>query len=498
MPHRLRVLAISFSAGLCVLLGAPASEANGRFPRGELLIERNGNSNELTLGATYGLLFTNDRGVEWRHVCELGFAFAFDEIDPVLGVFSDEAMLVKGSRSLNRAPAPYCAFEPVLGGSNTETAVDFTLDRTTLDRVVALEMLRGDGGGVVNQLFVSTDAARTFVPYGEPLPDMDVAFGITVDVAPSDARRIYVSATGRTASQVFARSDDGAASWTTVDLMMSDEEYPYIAAVDPQDPDHVYVRTDFWATDDQGIVQANDGLFYSDDGGRNFRLLYRAAGKLFGFALSPDGSEVLIGYGDPVDPSRQVDEAALGIYRASTSDFMFEKIYEGSVSCLAWTAAGLYACTPQDTRGYALGIAPNADFDLATPDPFTPLLELPDVRPLDCPACTSAADCLPEWPQACAVFGNCDAGTVAPATGGTTCTSGGASSGGAGGVGGNAAGAGGTSGVGASNNRPPSEPPSDSSCGCRAVGAGASAGSFATFLVAFVALARRRRLRRED
>jgi hypothetical protein len=474
------------------LLGAPASQANGRFPRAERVLERNGNPSELALGATYGLLLTNDHGVEWRHVCELGFAFAFDEIDPVLGVFSDDAMLVKGSRSLNRAPSPYCAFEPVLGGSGTETVVDFSLDRGAVDRVVALEMLRADGGGVVNQLFVSTDAARTFVPYGEPLPETEVAFGITVDIAPSDARRLYVSATGKAVSQIFARSDDGAVSWTTAELPMGDEEYPYIAAVDPENPDHVYVRTDLWATDAEGIFQASDALFYSDDGGETFRELFRAAGKLFGFALSPDGSQVVIGYGDPVDPSRMVDSAVLGIYRADTSDFTFEKIYEGSVSCLAWTPAGLYACTPEDPRGHALGIAPNADFELATPDPFTPLLALPDVRPLDCPACTSGAACLPEWPQTCAVFGNCDAGAVATATGGTACTSGGGAGVATGGAGGSAAGSSGAANSGGTKQESSAEPGSDGSCGCRAPGIRANAASAATSLLALLLLARRR------
>jgi hypothetical protein len=395
-------------------------------------------------------------------------------------------MLVKGMRSLNRAPSPYCAFEPVLGGTGSDTAIDFSVDALDRSRVIALVSLRGDAG-VVNRLYESTDAARSFAELGASLPD-EVASGVTLDLAPSDPNRLYVSATGRDVGGLFVRSGDRGASWMTSELSLATDEYAYIAAVDPTNADAIYLRTDVWVQNADGVFAANDALFYSSDGGESFRELLRMPGKLFGFALSPDGTEVLVGYGDPVEPSRAVDPSVLGIYRAGTTEFSFEKIYDGSVSCLAWTENGLYVCTSQAERGFALGIAPNAGFDLATENPFTPLLDLGNVRaPLDCPACTSGANCLALWSQTCAVFGTCDASTPVAGSGGVACPSGGA-----GGEPGEV-----TSGSGGATNTRPRPSSRDSSCGCRSAGAGKKKdGHFAGLALLLLGLRRIRPARR--
>ncbi|HEX6765281.1 MAG TPA: hypothetical protein VF103_07375 [Polyangiaceae bacterium] len=460
------LLALAFTVA-----SAPGSaRANGRFPRAERLLEREGDPNGLVLSATYGLLFTGDRGGEWRHLCDLGFAFANAELDPMVGVFPDGSTIVKGIRSLNRAPPPGCAFEAVLGGEGTDTVADFTLDRSAPNRVLALLMDRGDDGGVENRVLESTDAARTFAPLGVPLPEAEVTFGITLDVAPSDPQRLYVTATGRDVADVFVRSDDGAATWSTTPLALDADENPYIAAVHPANADAVYVRTDLWAATPDGYYEANDGLFYSDDGGTSFREIFRAKAKLFGFALSPDGSEVLVGYGDPVDPGgRLVDPAALGIYRARTADFAFEKIYDGGVSCLSWTSTGLYVCTSQEERGFALGFSPGPDFDLGVADPFTPLLDLRNVAgPLECPACSSGASCAESWATTCAVLGSCDAGVATGGTSGGNCAGAGGASTGAGGAPGGASGTGAMAGGGAGGSGGAAK--TDGSCGCRAAG----------------------------
>jgi hypothetical protein len=461
------VLACSFALGLSANEGA--AFGNGRFPRAQRLIEDNGDGDRLTLAATYGLLVTNDRGSEWRHSCELGYAFSIDELDPLVEMPPDGALLVTAAHSLNRAVPPFCAFEPVLGGAGTEAVVDYALDAGDRTRVLAVLMSSGDGG-IVNALYESLDAGRTFAPFGAPLPASEVAFAVTLDIAPSDPNRIYVSAAGRAEPELLLRSDDAGARWTTTPLAVAPEEYPYIAAVHPTDPDVLYVRTDFWKLDEQGVLTANDALLHSEDGGATFREIHRAAGKLFGFALSSDGTELVIGYGDPVESSRRVDPEVLGIYRASTADHVFAKIYDGSVSCLTWTQNGLYVCTSQAERGFALGIAASADFELTTEHPLTPLLDLAAVKgPIDCPAESSGAACRERWSESCSIFGNCDAGTAGD--GGTTGSPGTKS---------------------ASTNDP--------SCGCRTAGARTRSGlpAFGALVVATLARLARRRGRAGD
>ncbi|HEX6278061.1 MAG TPA: hypothetical protein VFZ53_33685 [Polyangiaceae bacterium] len=477
----------SFGVALALSFAAPLANGNGRFPRAERLVEQGGDPEKLVLAATYGLLLTNDRGAEWRHVCELGFAFANAEIDPVVATFPDGSLIVRGIRSLNRADAPYCDFFPVLGGEGSDTVADFSVDASTPDRVLALVMERGDAGGTVNRLYESLDAARSFAPLGVPLPEEEVTFGITLDVAASDSSRLYATALGRAAGALFARSSDGGESWSTTVFDVGPDEYPYIAAVGPDDADLVLVRTDSAESVD-GVYEANDGLLVSDDGGASFREVLRLPAKLLGLALSPDGSEVVAGYGDPVDPGRFVDPTVLGIYRASTSDFTFTKVYEGSVSCLSWTESGLYVCTRQDERGFSLGFAESADFELTDSDPLTPLLDLRAVSgPLDCPSCTSSTGaCNASWPSTCAVFGSCGAGE-----GGTnsddTCSGGGGSGGTAGEPGRGGAPSGGA--------RSGSREEGGDGCGCRVAGGRASP-LFAIVLSVLAFLLGRRNLRR--
>ena len=237
----------------------------------------------------------------------------------------------------------------------------------------------------------------------------NITNGYTVDVAPSDPSRIYVTAFASDLSlKVLLVSTDRGASWQQLPFMgLSVTATPYIAAVDQANPDKVYVRTDDWV--DNAEFAARDGLIYSDDGGRSWNEVVSKRAKLFGFALSPDGATVLAGYGDPILPGgRTVDVSELGIYKASTGDFLFERIFEAAISCLRWTATGLYACVTQNhpalpRPGLGLGFAPDANFTIATQSPFTSLLDVRNVRgPLACtriPLCAELAGGRPGGPR---------------------------------------------------------------------------------------------------
>jgi hypothetical protein len=447
------------------VLGLTAPEhalANGRFPRAQRLTEVQGDPNTLLLSATYGILLTTDRGGTWRHLCELGFSFSIDEIDPLVEVAGDGGMLVQVSRSLNRAVAPFCDFRPMLGGGQSDRVVDFALDREEPSRLVALMLGRGENGAVENRLFASEDSGLSFEAMGTVLPSEAITFGQTLDAAPSDGTRLYVSGINAEGRGVVLRSSDAGESFESTVLPLEPGEHPYIAAVHPTDPDVIYLRTDTWTANADGVLEANDALLYSDDGGRSFLELYRAGAKLFGFALSPDGSQVLIGYGDPVEPSRAVDASAVGIYRADAGGYEFSKIYDGPVSCLTWTAASLYACTSQVERGFAVGVAPDADFELGDPEPFSPLLDLTQVAgPFECPACTTSGVCAATWSETCAMFGSCET-SAGSAASDEECVAGAPAQGFAG-----TGGAAGDTSAGGEGSK--SEPPAsaEGACGCR-------------------------------
>jgi hypothetical protein len=241
--------------------------------------------------------------------------------------------------------------------------------------------------------------------------------------------------------------DDGASFERLPIAGTSLQNSPFIAAVDAVNPDRVYVRV-------AGAVE--DYLLVSDDAGTSFTEVFRggAGAELYGFALSPDGSTVLAGFGDPRDGT-QVDDAALGIWSASTSDFAFSRIYTEPVACLTWSPTKLYACTGQFDAGFELGASTDGG---AT---FQSVMVLADLEgPLECAAGTTVGDvCQADWQATCELIGKCPAGT---------------------------GGAGAAAGAAGAGNTPPSEEESDD-CGCRVPGGRErGAGLLVALLVALV------------
>jgi hypothetical protein len=346
-----------------------------------------------------------------------------------------------------------------------------------------------EDGSVSVHVVESTDGGRSFQAMGAPLP---VGTAFTIDVAPSDANTIYVSALTKTNAPVLAVSKDGGATWTTTAITTGPNERPFIAAIGATDPRIIYVRTEA-TSNDTGVPSSNDALYVTTDGGATWREVFRAAAEILGFALSPDGGTVLVGYGDPMDPDVLVDPSVLGLYRASTADYMFTRLSTTSTTCLAWTKSGLYECTSQFETGYAVAFAPaaaNGSTDVAQ---LAPLLDLATVKGPSC--CAERDICLASWSTACVTFGACDAG--APLAGFDICQADAGPSG-TDAAASNAKDAGIDASVGSEGGVVPSPASSSSGCSCR-VGRGASSrfASLATMstLLLWVARSRRRRSR---
>jgi MYXO-CTERM domain-containing protein len=426
------------AALLCasLLLAASSSHANGRFPLSQRLFQEQGNPDHLYLSATFGLLVSRDRGQNWYHVCESALTPELLESDILFEVMPDGAMLAALVRPLSVSTDCGCSWQPVLGMGKTDWVKDIA--KAGQNSVVAL---MSDG------IARSTDGGRTWSDV-TPIAVTGGFQTFTLDAAPSDPMRLYVSITlnadpdagiAQTTPALLV-SDDGGESWTTRSMTGAlSGDQPFIALVHPTNANIVYVRTDNWsANDETGLDDANDALFVTDDAGMTFREILRKGGKLFGFALSPDTETVLAGYGDPVQATRNVYPEDVGIYRASTSDHAFTLAINEPVSCLTWNGSGLYACFDE-----LVGLSPDGSVPPMISG-FTPVLAYADVRgPLAC----NGAVCLADWQEGrddvAAVCERLDAECdVDPADNVITCS---APMGGAGGMG--AAGAGAAAGA---------------------------------------------------
>jgi hypothetical protein len=396
---RLSIAAIV--AGLVVWCAPWTASANGRFPRATRLIEDPRDPLHLVLAATYGIVITADRGRNWHHVCEASFA-GFEPYvgDPILDLTGDGALLVDVQSALNLSVDNGCAWYPAFGGAG-HYLPDFTIADDANRSILAMDAT-SEEMAVVSRLIESTDHGGSFHARGTPPP---VGIALTLDVANSDPDRIYVSGLSTANAAVLAISADRGETWSARPIPLGADELPYIAAVDPRDPNKLFLRVASIA-DRDGVPTANDALWATHDAGASWREVFRADAHALGFALSPDGETVLLGYGDP-RADVAVDPSVLGIYRSSATSFEFSRLSTTSTTCLAWTANGIYVCTSQFETGHALAFVPA---ERLSPDGrgLEPLLDLRDVRgPLVC--CGGAANqrCAANWPTTCAVLGAC-------------------------------------------------------------------------------------------
>jgi hypothetical protein len=460
------------------LLASSFALANGRFPRAERLCEDPRNPDRLALAATYGILTTEDRGRRWYHICEASFAdLATYTGDPLLDFTNDGTLLVGVQATLN-ASRDGCRWKPTLGGGGSTFVVDYTVVRSELATIVALVANYHDGT-IDYALWKSIDGAESWSQLGA----VPTENAYTLDVDPADPTHIYVTGLDNNVGQLL-RSSDGGISWNAHPIPNTNiSEPPYLAALHPGDARRIYVRTDSWVPLD-GDLTAHDALLYSSDGGETWTELFRNRAKLLGFALSPDGTTVLVGYGDPFQGGAIAVPGPFGIFKSATDTFAFEPVFSGRIGCLAWTARGVYICASQHFDGFELALLPDADFNAAAKC-IVPLLRLPDVKgPLECPAGTSGTACNANWIAACTVFGACtDAGSNAGKCVGDDASTGGAEDAGPDGGG-----------------LPPPPPVvasgQDGGCGCRARSGPTRTSPIFLALLSSAALLGRRRVRR--
>jgi hypothetical protein len=308
--------------------------------------------------------------------------------------------------------------------------VDLSVQKDNPARAVAISS-NGDGtGNFINRVWRTADSAASWVELGPQLSAEVLPF--TIDTAPSDPRRIYVSGFeyyaegGPQRESVMLRSDDDGASFTRLPLgPIGFDLEPYIAAIHPADSGKVYVRLRDRSNPSRTMINR---LIYSDDAGVSWRELFVGAADMLGFALSPDGSRVALGLGDSreLGGARPVDKAVFGIYAASTSDHVFTRTREGQVGCMSWTERGMYFCSA------GVGVEDAFELGLSGDEGATvrKLMLLPGVEgPLACPAESQTArvcEAQGNWPNLCVTIGRCDftTGKVVNAPRGDECPQG--------------------------------------------------------------------------
>ena len=347
-------------------LGSAPALANGRFPAADQILVDPGDPAHFALRATFGLLQSRDAGHSWTWICESAVGYMGD---PALALLGGGNLLAGFFGSVAVSAEQGCAWGVQPLDTRYQYAFDATLDPADPSRAWVLTV-SVDGTRQVSLLSVDATGA-----IGETLAVGQGFVPSTVEVAPSDPLRLYVTGAIENEPSLLLRSRDGGRSWSRFPFDAYGSLPLFISAIDPVDPDRLYARID---------NQPGDHLLVSRDGGESWQTVFSLDGDLYGFALSPDGSQIATGGPD------------LGVYIASTSDLDFQPVAAPvrGLRCLRWTSDGLLACGQETLDGWTVGRSQNDG------QSFEPLFHVQDLTPLECSATSSTgAACPSVWPD---------------------------------------------------------------------------------------------------
>jgi hypothetical protein len=354
-PHISRLIVVALGAVLGATIWMRDARANGRMPGAtELAIDAT-DAKHIFTRTTFGLVQSFDGGVTWKWICEQAIRVS-GEFDPPTALMSDGSMvLLPPTEGALISRDKGCTWSMAQGPLEGKKAVDLTLDPRDPMHLVVLSssVAHIDDVGVVtfsNFLAETHDNALSWSKLSDLPADLAAE---TVEIAPSDANRIYVSGTTTDVTiGIVERSEDGGKTWSRTTVPRpSTAGSVFISAIDPRNPDRLWVRLPARG-DTFGRFPAS--LSVSHDKGATWVSLADTQRGMFGFALSPDGSE--LAYGGPFD----------GLFVGlSDGSGGFRKVNDVPIRCLRWLSSGLYVCGSERPGPFSVGVSQDhgATFD---------------------------------------------------------------------------------------------------------------------------------------
>ncbi len=317
-----------FLIGSALISIIGTSRANGRFPEAQLIESVPGDPSTLYLRATFGVLVSRDAGKSWRWICERALGYE-GQWDPPVAATRDGRLWV-GLEDGLVSTHDGCDLEAV-----SELDGHTVKDLTTDPRGETLWAITGAPG---KKSFVwRRSPGKKF----ERLAGMDDTNLMTIEVAPSNPSRVYLSGQPYSTirGQIF-RSNDGGATFTTAKNALDADGPFFIGAVDPKDPNRLLIRH---------LHGKGSDLLLTRDGGKTFKNVLSMTSAMFGFAKAADGSAYFAGSG----------LADHGIFRSTDRGEHFENVSKNGVLCMHAAAPdALFVCQNALTQGApAIGVS---------------------------------------------------------------------------------------------------------------------------------------------
>jgi hypothetical protein len=302
------VSAITIAAILAAV--APAS-ANGRAPSSVKVVFRPGDTQDILLGVTFGLMVTHDDTATWRWICEsaVGFQGTFD---PDYEMTADGTIWAPTFDGL-RYTRDGCVWNGVPQPLGTWLVTEVTVSPDGTIYAGAADPVLGSG------IFKSTDNGVSWQATG----DLNQVFDWfdTIEVAPSDPQKLYVTGyrvqSGFPREKLLFRSLDAGQTWQSLPVNpfigteLSDVQ---IAAVSPTDPDLVFVKVTFTSsTVQETIYRTTNWSNPLGDGGPTWTNVFEVPTFINGVVVRQSG-DVLVA------------TQSMGLHRATDGGVAFSAV----------------------------------------------------------------------------------------------------------------------------------------------------------------------------
>ena len=277
---------IILTAGLAVLVPVTPALANGAFPDSDAILLPADRPQQIGLSTNFGLIISDDGGQSWQWTCErpetsmaAGYARGAPPGDRLYSLSLDVGLAFSDDDS--------CSWRRAGGALATAIATDYFPDPTDAAHVLAIVGPQADGGLGAATVHESTDGGNTFA--AAPLFVAGAGAELLgVEIARADPRVIYLAIAAPGPHPMLARSADAGATWTMLDIEPSlGARRPRIIAIDPVDPDVIYLRV---------LGAGVELLAVSRDGGVSFATpITLTGGALSAFARLASGTVLVAG-----------------------------------------------------------------------------------------------------------------------------------------------------------------------------------------------------------
>ena len=370
-------------------LVAPEARAHLGYPDTTSVTLRRGRPEQMLVGATFGAVMTRDGGQSWRWLCPEALTYGSWRPETYLWQ-PDGTLLAATGSALIRSRDGGCtwASHPYFSPPEDRTRASWLwpISLVSPDSVPSRLWVSTGRSGALNGVYRSDDGGETFALTS--LQSTSAVFP-SIQVAPSDRRRLYVSASTPTGLRLY-RSEDEGGKWEEIlqpfpEYTTSSRPYDFfILKVSDTNPDRLWARV---------TAETWTYVLESVDGGRTFRSVVHPENQahdgvdeyLMGIEVSADGDTLWA-----ATPTRLFRVRA-GVPRATLLS-----LPDGN-ACAERVGDTLFVCGASRLHDWALATTRDDG------DSYTPILHLPELQPASasfCPVGTPVHDvCRSRWPQ---------------------------------------------------------------------------------------------------